>query len=225
MKTISKTALVALMTATIGLGAIAPSFAQQAAAAAPAEQTQRDNFRQHNQGPRNGGPMGGGDFLGVERGAEAIEIALVRLSHRLELTDAQQPLFDALKTAALSAATDFATATEGLRPTPPVEGEAPAAPDFTTRLDNAITIQAARLAALEAMQPAATAFFDSLTADQVASLTPQRPEGGMPGGFGKGGPREQGGPHGQHGGPLQGGPGAPEGAPAPADAPTPPTNG
>lgn len=213
MKTISKTAVVALLTATLGLGAIAPTFAQETA---PAAQSQ-DNFRQHNQGPRNGGPMGGGDFLGVERGAEAIEIALVRLSHRLELTAEQQPLFDALKTAALSAATDFATATEGLRPTPPAEGETPVAPNLATRLDNGIALQKARLAALEAIQPAAKAFFDSLTEEQTASLTPQRPEGGFPGGFGKHGPRDHGPQGGHHGGPV-----APDGGPAPEDAPAPP---
>lgn len=233
MKTISKTkigktALVALMTATIGFSAIAPTFAQEAAAPAPAAQGQNDT-RQHNQGPRNGGPMGGGDFLGIERGVEAIEIAFVRLSHNLELTTEQQPLFDAFKTASISAATKFATATDGLRPTPPVEGEtpvAPVAPDLAKRLDDSITIQAARLAALEAVQPSATAFFASLTDEQKANLMPQRPEGA--GGFGKGGHHgEHGGP--RHGGPgMNGGPGAPEGAPAPmeapapADAPTPP---
>lgn len=211
MKTISKTAIVALMTATLGLGAAAPTFAQETA---PAAQSQ-DNFRQHNGGPRNGGPMGGGDFLSVERGAEAIEVALVRLSHRLELTAEQQPLFDAFKTAALSAAEDFATATEGLRPTPPAEGQTPTPPNFAERIENGITLQEARLAALKAIQPSASAFFDSLTEEQTASLTPQRPEGGFPGGFGKGGPRD----HGQHHGGPNGGP-APEDAPAP-----PPANG
>lgn len=209
---IGKTAIVALMTATIGFSAIAPSFAQDAAPAAPAAQEQ--NFRQHNQGPRDGGRMGGGDFLSVERGVEAIEIAFVRLSHNLELTAEQQPLFDAFKTAALAAATDFAAATEGLRPAAPVEGEMPTPPDMTTRLDNGITLQAARLAALEAIQPSATAFFESLTEEQTAAMTPQRPgrDGGMPGGHGQDGERGPGKHGGHHGGP-QG---------APADAPTPP---
>lgn len=219
MKTISKapivkTAIVALMTVAIGFTATIPSFAQDAAA--PAQAEQQNNFRQHNQGPRGDGPMGGGDLLSFERGADAIELALVRLSQRIDLTAGQQPLFDAFKTEALTAATTFATAIEGLRPTLSAEGETPVAPNLAERLDDAIALQAARLAALEAVQPSATAFFESLTADQMASLTPQRPDrdGGMPGDFGKGGPRHQGGQH--------GGPGAP--GETPADAP-PPANG
>lgn len=214
MKSIPKTALVALMTATIGCTAIAPTFAQDAAAPAPV--AHRDSFRQHHEGHRNGGQRGGGNVLGFEHGAEAVEIALVRLSYRLDLTAEQQPLFDTFKTEALSAASTFASVVEALRPTAPAEGEIPAAPDFAERLENSITIQTASLAALKAAQPSATAFFDSLTEEQLASLTPQRPgrDGGTPG-FGKSGPRHQGGHH--------GGPGAPS---APGQAPAaPPANG
>ena len=217
MKTITTSAIVALMTATIGLSAIAPAFAQNATPA----QTQAQNgpgmqFRQGNQGHgQMGGPRGGGDFLDFGRGVEAVEIAMVRLSHRIELTAEQQPLFDALKATALSAAADFAAATEGLRPTPPVAGETTTAtaPDMTERLENRIAIETAHLAALEAVQPAAAAFFDSLTDEQKAQLTPQRPDrDGMPG-FGKGGMRH-------HQGMQQGGPMG-----APATAPEAPTNG
>ncbi|MGB3339425.1 MAG: Spy/CpxP family protein refolding chaperone [Devosia sp.] len=213
MKTITTSAIVALMTATIGLSTIAPTFAQDAA---PAQAQQQGgpglHFHHDNQGPRQGGGMrSGADLFSFERGAEAIEIALVRLSHRIDLTAEQQPLFDALKTSALSAAADFATTTESLRPAAPVEGETAAAPDLSQRLENGIALQTARLAALEAVQPAATAFFDSLTDEQKAALTPQRPDrNGMPG-FGKGSPRHQ--------GQQQGGPAAP----APADSP--PANG
>lgn len=212
MKTITTTAIVALMTASIGLSAIVPAFAQDAAPAPQAEQQGGPGFqlRHDNHGPRQGGGMGGGDLLSFERGAEAIEIALVRISHRIELTAEQQPLFDAFKATALSAATDFATATESLRPAAPVEGETPAVPDLSERLDNGIALQKARLAALEAVQPAAKAFFDSLTAEQNAALAPQRPDrDGMPG-FGKGGQHHQ--------GQQQGGPGH-------APAPEAPTNG
>lgn len=221
MKTIATTAIVALMTATIGLSAIAPTFAQDAAPT----QLQAENgpglhLRHDNQGPGPmGGQRGGGDFLNFARGAEAIEVALVHISHRIELTPEQQSLFDTLKTTALSAADDFATATEGLRPqrgpagTPPAEGEtvAATAPDLSERLENRIAIETAHLAALEAVQPAAAAFFDSLTDEQVAQLAPER---GTPG-FGKGGPRHHDGGPAAPQGQLQGGPGAP----APADAP------
>lgn len=189
MKTISKTAIVALLTATLGTTALVPVFAQETAPQPPHAQ-QQGSFRHHDQGPSE---RFSGGLFNVERGAEAIEIALVRLSHRVELTSEQQPLFDAFKASALSAAEDFTTATEGLRPTPPAEGETPTTPNLTERLDNAIALQTARLEALQAVQPTAKAFFDSLTEEQTASLMPQRPEGGFPG-FGKHGPRHPGGP-------------------------------
>jgi hypothetical protein len=206
MKTITTTAIVALMTATIGLSAIVPTFAQTAAPAqAQAQSGPGLGFRNHDMGGPRGGR--GGDMLNVERGVEAVEIALVRLSHSLELTAEQQPLFDALKTAALSAATDFDAATEGLRPVAPAAGGTAAVPDMAERLGHRIAMQTAHLAALEAVQPAAIAFFDSLTDEQNAQLTPQRPDrGGMPG-FGKGGPRHDQ----QH---RQGGPAAPGAGPA-----------
>lgn len=210
MKTFTKTAIVALMTATLGLSAIASSYAQDAA---PTQAQQQPGpgfgFRHDN----HGGPRQfiGGDLLGFDRGVEAVEIALVRLSHAIELTAEQQALFDSLRTEALAAAETFSTAVEGLRPTAPAEGQAVEVPDFSERLENRIAIETARLAALEAVQPAATAFFDSLTDEQKAELTPQRPDRGfMPGFIGKGGLRHQGHQGLQHGGP---------GASVPAEAP------
>ncbi|KRA50189.1 Spy/CpxP family protein refolding chaperone [Devosia sp. Root635] len=218
MKTITTTAIVALMTATIGLSAIAPTYAQDAAA--PAQEQKGEQAFRHDgpgihfrQDGREGAARGGLiDFLGKGDGTEAVEIALVRLSHAIEMTAEQQALFDTLKTDALAAAQAFSTATEGLRPAAPAEGQAAEPPAFSDMLENRIAFETAHLAALEAVQPAATAFFDSLTAEQQAQLTPQRPDrGDMPGGFGKGGSRHQGN--------QQGGPGAP----APGGAP--PANG
>ncbi|MCR6673921.1 Spy/CpxP family protein refolding chaperone [Devosia ginsengisoli] len=198
MKTITTTAIVALMTASIGLTAIVPTYAQDAAPA------QEQSFRQggpgfHLRQDGFGGPGRGGlvDFLGGS--TEAVEIALVRLSHAVEMTSEQQALFDTLKTDALAAAETFTTATAALRP-----ADDQAAPGISERLQNRIAFETARLAALEAVQPAATAFFDSLTAEQQTQLTPQRPDrGDRPRHFGKGGPRHMG----QQGGPA---------APAPA---------
>lgn len=207
MKTITTTAIVALMTATLGLTAIAPTYAQetQAPAVPGQEQVQGKGpgflLRKHNQGPREG--RGFGNLLGFERGTEAVEIALVRLSHAVELTAEQQPLFDAFKTEALAAAETFSTAVEGLRPTPPAEGQTAERPDFAQRLENRITFETAHLAALEAVQPAATAFFDSLSDEQKANLMPQRPN-------------HDGRPHGMHKGP---GPMDAPGAPAAPEAP------
>lgn len=192
MKTITTTAIVALMTASIGLTAIVPTSAQDAAP------TQEQAFRHggpgfHLRQDGYGGPRRGGlvDFLGGS--SEAVEIALVRLSHAIEMTSEQQALFDTLKTDALAAAETFATATAALRP---AEGQAAEVPSLSERFENRIAFETARLDALEAVQPAATAFFDSLTAEQQAQLTPQRPDRG--GHFGRGGPRHMG----QHGGPA-----------------------
>lgn len=199
MNSISTKAIVAVLAAAIGLGAVAPAMAQSAPQAPETAVTQDATgpadhaFRPQNDGPRSRGGFGG--FFDFGRGGEGIEVALVQLSHRLELTDAQKTLLDTLKTSALAAAEDFATATEGLRPTPPAEGEKPAMPNISERLENRIAVEKAQLAALEAVQPAATAFFDSLTDEQNAQLMPQRGEhdGGPRGGGHPQGPRGFGG--------------------------------
>jgi hypothetical protein len=189
MKTISTTAILALMTASIGLGAMAPALAQDATPAAPAAQTQpADPAASGERGFRNGpGMRQGGGLFDFRGGAEAIEIAIVRLSHAIELTDEQAVLLETLKSDALAAAAAFEAATEGLRPTPPAEGETAAVPDISERFDNRIAIETAHLAALEAVQPAFTAFFDSLTDEQKADLMPERGErmGKHQGGFGQ----------------------------------------
>ena len=194
MKSISTSVIVAMMTATLGLSAAAPALAQDAPPPAENGQAQPGKgpdrgFRPDHHGQR---PGGGFDMLGFERGAEGIEIALVRLSHRLELTAEQQNLFDAFKTSALAAAADFETATEGLRPTPPVEGETSARPSVPDMLENRIALDKARLAALESVQPAASAFFESLTDEQNTQLLPQRDMDGRGPGKGPGNMHHQG---------------------------------
>ncbi|SMQ70387.1 LTXXQ motif family protein [Devosia lucknowensis] len=186
MKTISTTAIVALMTASIGLGAVAPVLAQDNLAPPAAEQPAApdntmpapgaDRNLRNGPGPRHGGMGGPAGLFDVDRGAEAIEVAIVRLSHAIDLSDDQTTLFDTLKTDALAAAAEFETATKGLRPTPPAEGEAAVAPDISERFNNRIALDKARLAAHEAVQPAFTAFFDSLTDEQKAELMPARGE-------------------------------------------------
>lgn len=186
MNSISTRAIVAFMAAAIGLGAVAPAMAQSAPEAPQTAATQDAKgpadhaFRLQHDGPRARGGFGG--FFDFGRGGEGVEVALVRLGHRIELTEAQKALLDTLKTSALAAADDFATATEGLRPVPPAEGEDAAIPSFSERLENRIAMEKAQLAALEAVQPAATAFFDSLTEEQTAQLMPLRGahDGGHP---------------------------------------------
>ena len=201
MKTFKTSALVALMTAAVGLSAIAPSYAQDATPpAAPAvEQTPGQaqaampGFRHHD-GMRRGGQRQGGmaGFIGFERGAEAVEIALVRLSHAIDMTPEQQALFDTLKTDALAAADSFSSTLEGVRPAAPVDGAQPAPMDFSKALDTRIAIETAHLDALRAVQPSLTAFFDSLTDAQRAELTPaHEPRGYRQGHMGKMGPGER----------------------------------
>lgn len=198
MNSTSSKVIIAVVAAALGLGAVAPAMAQSAPPAPEAAVTQGDNgqaFRPHGEGPRQRGGEGAG-FLDFGRGAEAVEVALVKLSHRIDLTTEQQGLLDTLKTSALAAADDFATATEGLRPTPPAEGEERVIPSVSDRLENRIAVEKAHVAALEAVQPAVAAFFDSLTDEQKAELAPQPGEHGP-------------GPHGQHGGDHPQGPRGP----------------
>ncbi|GLQ08647.1 hypothetical protein GCM10007913_05790 [Devosia yakushimensis] len=194
MKTLSRTAIVALVTAALGLTSVAPSFAQQTPAPLAAE-AQKDNpghnrFQRPGQfpgfGPRHMEIRNGGGFLNFERGAEAAEIGLVRLSHRIELTAEQQPLFDAMKSSILAAAENFETAAKAARP-----AEGAERPDVTARLDTRIAVVTAQLSALEAVKPSVTAFFDSLTDEQRQALAPERGE--RPNWSGKpGGPRHPG---------------------------------
>lgn len=172
MKTITTTAIVALMTASVVLTAVAPTYAQSSVA--PTTQADAKPGQPSMYRGNHGGRSGGGDILNFARGAEGVEIAFVRLSHAIEMTADQQKLFDTFKTDAMAAATSFATAVEALRPAAPAAGETPALPDMSARLKDSIALQSARLAALEAVQPSATAFFDSLTDAQKTQLMPQR---------------------------------------------------
>jgi len=174
MKKLSSTAIAALLTATLGLSAAAPALAQDTPGAPDVQAQQNQPGERGFRGPQRGGNAG--DILGFERGAEAVEIALVRLTHQLELTEAQKPLLETLKSDALAAAETFRSQTEGLRPTPPAAGETAQRPDAARLLENRIAIEKAHLAALESVQPAFAAFFDSLTDAQKAELAPARGE-------------------------------------------------
>jgi hypothetical protein len=114
------------------------------------------------------------DLVCSPQGAEELEIGFVRLSHRLELTDAQQPLFDALKTSALTAQTSFADTCAAAMP----DKSTDTAPDMIDRLKARIAIDTARLEALNAVLPDLEAFYDSLTDEQKANLLPDRGDRG-----------------------------------------------
>ncbi|RUT34994.1 hypothetical protein EMQ25_03305 [Arsenicitalea aurantiaca] len=106
------------------------------------------------------------DFVCSDRAAERLEIGLVRLSYRLDLTDAQRGDFDALRDAALSAQADFAAACTTAR--------AAEATDPVSRLEGRLAIDSARVAALEAVLPALDTFYQGLEPEQQARLEPRR---------------------------------------------------
>jgi hypothetical protein len=191
MNTLPKTVLVALVAGTIGLTAAVPATFAQDAAPTPQPPARHQMFdgkmNHHNFAPRPGrmergfrhmpmaragmGPMGGGNLINIAcspRGAEALEIAFVRLSYRLDLTDTQQPLFDDLKTAALAAQHDFADTCKAARP----NGTAKADP--LTAYKGRIAVESAHVDALNTVLPKFEAFIGSLDDAQKAKLTPHR---------------------------------------------------
>jgi hypothetical protein len=201
MNTLPKTALVALVAGTIGLTAAVPAAFAQDASPAPSQPMvrhhqfdggknhpgwghrpgmNRPGLRHHMAG-RGMGPMGMGGMGGLvniacsPRGAEALEIAFVRLSYRVDLTDAQQPLFDDLKTAALDAQKDFADTCTAARP------QKGAMPDPLAAYKARIAVESAHVDALNTVMPKFEAFIGSLDDAQKAKLVPQRPMRGQHG--------------------------------------------
>lgn len=181
MKTISTTAIVAVLTAAIGLGAVAPAMAQPQGQPHMQQQMQQRGDGQHRQFNHDGArrPGAGGMFGGLldfGRSSEQLEIALVRLSHRIDLTAEQTTLLDTFKTDALAAQADFSKAVEANRPDA-ADATATATaekPDIVARLGNRIALEKAHVDALTAVQPSFEAFFNSLTDAQKAELMPQQ---------------------------------------------------
>jgi hypothetical protein len=166
MKT-SVTALAALLVATIGSTAIVPIASAQEDTKVTIEQT---HLRPGGMMMQMRGPAAFLDLVCAPDGAETLEIALVRLDHRLDLTDAQRPLFDKLKASALTAQTSFADKCAAAMPAK----DAKTAPDLVDRLKARIAIDTARIEALNTVLPDFEAFFDSLTDAQKANLLPDR---------------------------------------------------
>ncbi len=156
-------------------GVAAPAFAQDFGA--PSERMQ---FRHHENGPRlmlrrthRGGR--GGQLLAFacsDRGADRLEHALLSIEQRTDVTATQQPLFDALQSAALEAQAGFAAACTAARP---AEGERDSL-DLAARLNMRLEVQKAHVGALAAVLPAFSAFYTSLNDEQKAALEPRRRE-------------------------------------------------
>lgn len=201
MTFLTKTALAALMTGAIALTAVPGGAIAQDRPGAPQAQMQgQQQFRGdhhgkfHGQkGPQGkfggdmrhqGGPRGGGliDLVCSERGAEQLEVAFVRLAHRLDLTAEQTPLFDDLKSTALAAQTEFADQCAAVRPDKDKAAAAAERPDMVTRLKTRLDLDKARIAAMETVLPKLEALFASLSDAQKQSLAPRQHRQG-PGGM------------------------------------------
>jgi hypothetical protein len=128
-----------------------------------------------------------GALLNFGPSSQRLEIALVRLSHSIELTPEQQTLLDTYKTNALAAQADFSKALTAARP-----ADKTVRPDIVARLDQRIALEKAHVDALAAVQPAFTAFANSLTDAQKTALTPERRQTGQQNWRGKGSPRQPG---------------------------------
>jgi hypothetical protein len=186
MTTLSRTALIACLATALGAASLAPAYAQGT-----------------GDGPRGPGfgfqrieggharafrPDGGqhmrrhgilAELIGAHS-AEAIDVAAVRLTHRLELTAAQTALLETLKSEALAAQSELATAREALMPV--TEGEAER-PDITARYAGMVAMATARAEALTALQPAFEAFVESLSTEQLELLRPEQRGPGNISGF------------------------------------------
>jgi hypothetical protein len=173
----SSHAIAALVATILALGAALPALA--ADGTAPTAMHWWNHVPRHMQpmgpghdmGPGRGqaGPMGLLRLACSDRGADRLEIALVRLSHRLNLTSGQQPLFDAFRTRALTTETSFADTCKASRP-----DRSAGRPDPLARLKSSLALDAARLAALNDVLPDFEAFYNSLSDQQKQALLPHR---------------------------------------------------
>lgn len=174
MRTITRAALITLTATAIGATSLAPAFAQPFGNGPHGIQripgTEARSFRP---GPDSLGGMPGGIFgmFFSERGAEAIDVLAVRLTHRLDLTQDQRALLEDLRLAAIDAQEDFAAVREEFAST---EDDETAEPDLIARYASMVAVTTARAEALKTVQPAFEAFVSSLDDAQVETLLPRR---------------------------------------------------
>jgi hypothetical protein len=173
-KTTSLTLAAVLVVAIAG--AAPPALAQHFGSDGPQE---RMFFRHHDMGPRvivrrmhRSDGLGAGllAFGCSDRGADRLEHTLLAIEQRTDVTTAQRPLFDEFQSAAKAAQADFAAACVATRPG---KGERDSL-DLAERLNMRFEVGKAQVAAMEAVLPAFTAFYASLSDEQKAALEPRR---------------------------------------------------
>lgn len=185
-------ALAALVATSIGLATVLPANAQDSAGPIAVKSLRHTDRDMRPDGMRADGIMRGPRFLALicsDKGAEALDVAFTRMTHRIELTDAQKALFDTFKTTALTTQTSFADECKAAMP----DKTADAKPDLLTGLKAGLKVEQARLTAMNAVLPSFEAFFTSLTDAQKADLMPKHDMNDDRGGPDRGGP-DRGGP-------------------------------
>lgn len=138
--------------------------------------------RDQHMGPSHGG--GEAQARGPARGgfpllaltcapdaAERFEAVLGAAGERLDLTDEQNVAFEDFRTAALAAQTGFSDTCAAFAT---VEGDDEVEADLIDRLTRRQLMLSAQVDAMDDVLPALETFYDSLSDEQKAGLTPQR---------------------------------------------------
>lgn len=238
MNVLTKAALTALLASSIGVADLMPSYAGSATpdtTTTPPAQTQPSTMP-HPGGMWRGwgewhghhpmfGRHGGSWLMRLacsDRGGEALEIAFVRLKYALNLTPTQQPLFDALRSAALSNQKSFADTCEAATET----GVPPGQRTLLDRLQTELALDSAKVTALSDIVPKFKALYDSLSDEQKTQFQQMRPHRGHFGPWGGWGHQQRPGWHhgmmpGWHPGASGTTPPAPNAAPGVPNPPAP----
>ena len=192
MRSLTSTAIVAIVAGTIGFATLTPAaFAQEGPN--PGQQPGGNQMQMHDQmqmpgqfgnhrierrnnrannGVRSGALL---DLVCADNGAERTELGFVRLSYRLELTPEQKTLFDDLRSSALTAQTKFADqCSKPGAPDATAANAQPVPPTPVERLTAQIGNDTVRLELLQGLLPKLDAFYSSLTDEQKATLMPER---------------------------------------------------
>ena len=178
--------LAALVATVVAVGTTLPASAQDDVQAAFPGPQGGNQFQLQLNGDGNGPGPGMGMGMGRMRGGmimlacspqgtEALDTALLHLSYRLQLTDAQKPLWDTFREKALTTETSFADQCKSDLPAKTADAK----PDFLAMMKGRLAVDQARLTAMNAVLPDFEALYNSLTDQQKDALQPrwQRPDG------------------------------------------------
>ena len=173
MKKLSALVTAATLVGTLSISAFAPAaFAQDNSTQSPKAEQKQDHKGKGQFRPMRGGHGFLGSICSTE-GADRLDKMLEIMAIRIDLTDAQRPAFDDLKTAALTAQTDFATSCAPLKEQKP-EGAA-------EKLKHRSAMMELQLASMNTVMPAFEAFYDSLSDEQKAQVNKAGGKKGRPG--------------------------------------------